>query len=122
MRFYSEVFDNPYQFYWKDRGWAQFSTEDGRGVSVVFLGEVLVRVSFTVEGSTGLSGLRDEFRIFSTVLAAIMEYDKNSEHVSEYHISAGQKRLRLYERIARRVAPEFDVKAVPGYMYLTRKR
>ena len=133
---HDEVFDRPYNFRVltspeSDEWVAGFHTDDGREAFVSFdkIGIPIV-VTFRVEGKEEeITDRGDAFRIFATVIDVWREYlDVHPEvEVFEFAVSdESPSRIRLYERMLKRLAsPFFRIsvrKHIAGVIFMLKTR
>ena len=101
---------------------AHFITDDGRRGAVDFTHNVMnsiVSLAFDIDGSIGVTGKGDAFRIFATVLSCVREVMDNDVHqiIRKYVFSAEKSKeisskARLYSRLIDKFIDDNEWKTV----------
>ncbi len=105
----------PYPYKWVKRDKAEFTTDDGRTISTLFIifpqdiapGLAATQAVITFhddESGRDATGKGDAFRIFTTVGSIILEFLKKNKKVDIVSFSgSGGSRVKLYKRLVGKI-------------------
>ena len=112
-----EAFSNPYSWKWTskdDERWiANFPEVKGQA-EVHLIDNDLVGYTFEIDGSMGVTGKGDGFRIFATAIEILVDYIRKEKpkqinfSAEKYNFAAKKKtnRNRLYTRMIKKYVPK----------------